>query len=114
MAITSEIIGKLGGGGVETIPVAISVSGNGTREIFRHIEATAEKPKLISVTGVGTYPASSTKRPVIEIGGTEWPTQSGDTPYSAVQVITEPSDIVFIGQGSGSGTFTGTVYVAEM
>ena len=114
MAITSEIIGKLGGGDVGTIPVAISVSGQGTREIFRHIEATAEKPKLISVTGVGGYPASSSKRPVIEIGGTEWPTQNGSTPYSAVQVITEPSDIVFIGQGSGSGSFTGTVYVAEM
>ena len=114
MAITSEIIGKLGGGGVETIPVAISVSGNGTREIFRHIEATAEKPKLISVTGVGSYGTSSTRRPVIEIGGTEWPTQSDSTPYSAVQVITEPSDIVFIGQGGSVGTFTGTVYVAEM
>ena len=114
MAITSEIIGKLGGGGVETIPVAISVSGQGTRELFRHIEATAEKPKLISVTGVGSYGSSSSRRPVIEIGGTEWPTQSGDTPYSAVQVITEPSDIVFIGQGGSIGTFTGTVYVAEM
>ena len=114
MAITSEIIGKLGGGGVETIPVAISVGGNGTREIFRHIEATAEKPKLISVTGVGNYSASDSRRPVIEIGGTEWPTQRGSTPYSAVQVITEPSDIVFIGQGTGDGTFTGTVYVAEM
>ena len=114
MAITSEIIGKIGGADVETIPVAISVRGNGTREIFRHIEATAEKPKLISVTGVGSYEAASNKRPVIEIGGTEWPTQNGSTPYSAVQVITEPSDIVFIGQGSGSGSFTGTVYVAEM
>ena len=114
MAITSEIIGKLGGGGVETIPVEISVSGNGTREIFRHIEATAEKPKLISVTGVGGYQTASTRRPVIEIGGTEWPTQSDSTPYSAVQVITEPSDIVFVGQGGNLGTFTGTVYVAEM
>ena len=114
MAITSEIIGKLGGADVETIPVAISVRGQGTREIFRHIEATAEKPKLISVTGVGSYGVSDTRRPVIEIGGTEWPTQSGSAPYSAVQVITEPSDIVFIGQGSGDGSFTGTVYVAEM
>ena len=114
MAITSEIIGKLGGGDVETIPVAISVSGLGTREIFRHIEATVEKPKLISVTGVGSYGASGSRRPVIEIGGTEWPTQTDSTPYSAVQVITEPSDIVFIGQGSGGGSFTGTVYVAEM
>ena len=114
MAITSEIIGKLGGADVETIPVAISVRGQGTREIFRHVEATAEKPKLISVTGVGSYGASDSRRPVIEIGGTEWPTQSGNTPYSAVQVITEPSDIVFISQGTGSGSFTGTVYVAEM
>ena len=114
MAITSEIIGKLGGADVEVIPVAISVIGSGTREIFRHIEATAEKPKLISVTGVGSYPASSGKRPVIEIGGREWPTQNGSTPYSAVQVITEPSDIVFIGAGTGDGSFTGTVYVAEM
>ena len=62
MAITSEIIGKLGGAGVETIPVAISVSGQGTREIFRHIEATAEKPKLISVTGVGNYLRSEERR----------------------------------------------------
>src|SRR5699024_6694325 len=101
-------------GGVETIPVAISVSGQGTREIFRHVEATAEKPKLISVTGVGSYVSASRRRPGIEIGGTEWPTQEGSTPYSAVQVITEPSDIVFISQGPADGSFTGTVYVAEM
>ena len=99
---------------METIPAAISVSGTGTREIFRHIEATAEKPKLISVTGVGSYLTSSTRNPVIEIGGTAWPTQNGNTPYSAVQVITEPSDIVFISQGGNEGTYTGTVYVAEM
>ena len=52
LAITSEIIGKLGGGDVETIPVSGTASGpNGSTATLATIEIPAGETWLIAVAG---------------------------------------------------------------
>ena len=68
MAITSEIIGKLGGR-VESVPVSMSGSGRDTKHLLTRVEVPAGKQVLVAVVGTFTTTQSSNGRPDFDIGG---------------------------------------------
>ena len=116
MAITSEIIGKLGGAGVEETPVA-------GREItaantpIHTIEVPAGKQVLATfIIRFSKIPASPSYYPSLRIGNTQ--SICGSTSYDVAisAVLTQTSALtVTAGAGVHSGTISGgTVYTAEM
>ena len=113
MAITSEIIGKLGGR-VEEEPVSGTASGGpGTTTLMTTITVPAGKTWLVAVIGTATSPATGRNGyPEIAIGNTR-ATFSGVGGVSAL--VTGTVEIHLRRNWSlGSDSFTGTVYTAEM
>lgn len=115
MAITSEIIGKLGGG-VEETPVSMSGSGAKARHLLTRVEVPAGKQVLVAVAGTFTSAQSANGRPDFEIG--EFVSLASSTTgahASASAVLTQSGDVNVITRTSiGTSTFVGTVYTAEM
>ena len=116
MAITSEIIGKLGGADVESVPVSMSGSGNGTKHLLTRVEVPAGKQVLVAVAGKFTATQPSSNRPDFDIGGFVSPASSPTGAHaSASAVLTQSGDVNVITRGAvGTSTFVGTVYTAEM
>ena len=115
MAITSEIIGKLGGR-VESVPVSMSGAGSGTKHLLARVEVPAGKQVLVGVVGKFTTTQASNSRPNFGIGGF---VSSADAEVnahaSASAVLTQSGDVSVITRSSlGASTFVGTVYTAEM
>ena len=114
MAITSEIIGKLGGAGVEVIPVEAEASGSpGSSAVIATIDIPAGETWLVAVIGTATTPATGRNGyPEIVIGNTR-AAFSGVGGASAL--VTGTVEIRLRRNWSlGSDSFTGTVYTAEM
>ena len=114
MAITSEIIGKLGGADVEVAPVSGTASeGPGTTTLMTTITVPAGKTWLVAVIGTVTTPATGRNGyPEIVIGNTR-AAFSGVGGVSAL--ATGTVEIRLRRNWSlGSDSFTGTVYTAEM
>ena len=115
MAITSEIIGKLGGGFVKEEPVSGSASGDvGSTLVLSTIEVPLGETWLISV--LGDAEANSTSRgnwADLYIGETKVAFPSG-----AVGVSAAATGTVDIGirrsRSYGSDSFTGTAYAVRM
>ena len=116
MAITSEIIGKLGGGGVESVPVSMSGSGSGTKHLLTRVEVPAGKQVLVGVIGKFTSTQASGVRPDFDIGGfVSYASTDTNAHASASAVLTQSGDVNVITRGGiGTSTFVGTVYTAEM
>ena len=115
MAITSEIIGKLGGG-VESVPVSMSGNGSGTKHLLTRVEVPAGKQVLVAVAGKFTSTQTSTARPDFDIGGfVSYASSSTNAHASASAVLTQSGDVnVITRSGIGTSTFVGTVYTTEM
>ena len=113
MAITSEIIGKLGGG-VEEVPVSGTVSGgSGTTTLMTTINVPAGKTWLVSVIGTVTTPATGLNGyPEIVIGNTR-AAFSGAGGASALATGTVGIRLRR-NYSISSDSFAGTVYTAEM
>ena len=115
MAITSEIIGKLGGGAdVEETPVSGTGSGGpGSTTLMTTITVPDGKTWLVAVIGTATTPATGRNGyPEIVIGNTR-AAFSGAGGASAL--VTGTVEILLRRNWSlGSDSFTGTVYTAEM
>ena len=114
MAITSEIIGKLGGAGVEETPASGTVSGDsGTTTLMTTVTVPAGKTWLVAVIGTATSQATGRSGyPEIVIGNTR-AAFSGVGGASAL--VTGTVEIRLSRNWAiGSDSFTGTVYTAEM
>ena len=113
MAITSEIIGKLGGR-VEETPVSGTVSGvSGTTTLMTTITVPAGKTWLVAVIGTATTPATGLNGyPEIVIGDKK-AAFKGEGGVSAL--VTGTAEIRLRRNYSiSSDSFAGTVYTAEM
>ena len=114
MAITSEIIGKLGGAGVEVIPVKGTVSGvSGTSVVLATIDIPAGERWLVAAVGTMTnYSSTQSNWAQIEIGGAK---SALDGPGGFADVAT---GVVSIGlarnRSNGFDSFTGHVYTVKM
>ena len=115
MAITSEIIGKLGGR-VESVPVSMSGSGNGTKYLLTRVEVPAGKQVLVGVVGKFTSTQTESARPDFDIGGfVSYASTDVNAHASASAVLTKSGDVNVITKSTlGTSTFVGTVYTAEM
>ena len=116
MAITSEIIGKLGGADVESVPVSMSGNGTGTKHLLTRVEVPAGKQVLVAVVGTFTTTQPGNGRPDFDIGGfVSYASTSTNAHASASAVLTQSGDVnVITRTANGTSTFVGTVYTAEM
>ena len=116
MAITSEIIGKLGGGDLESYPV--SVPENRPDTLLRAVTVPAGKKFLVAAEGYCPKEASSSQfRPTLYVGDVK---SSPSVRYGrfGVMAIAEQDVKVRFDTSSTSGinnsSFEGTVYVLEL
>src|SRR5699024_515660 len=116
LAITSEIIGKLGGAEVEVVPVSMSGSGVGKKHLLTRVEVPAGKQVLVGVVGKFTSTQTSNSRPDFDIGGfVSYASTDTNAHASASAVLTQSGDVnVLTRSNIGTSTFVGTVYTAEM
>ena len=116
MAITSEIIGKLGGTDVESVPVSMSGTGNGTKHLLTRVEVPAGKQVLVAVVGKFTATQPISGRPDFGIGGfVSYASTDTNAHASASAVLSQSGDVNVITRTPiGTSTFVGTVYTAEM
>ena len=116
MVITSEIIGKLGGGGVEEA----TVEGRGiesSNTVVHTVEVPPGKSLLVGfVCRFSKISSVSNNWPVIKVGNVAAVGGSTSTDFGISAIITETSDItISSGAGiNGAAISGGTVYTAEM
>ena len=114
MAITSEIIGKLGGAEVKVTPVSGSASGNaGTSVALATIDIPVGEQWLVAAVGTMTNDSSNkTYWCQIEIGGAK---SLLDGPGGFADVATGVVSIRMVrNRSSGSDSFTGHVYTVKL
>src|SRR5699024_6303363 len=116
MAITSELIGKLGGADVESVPVSMSGNGTNKKYLLTRVEVPAGKQMLVAVIGKFTTTQTVTGRPDFDIGGfVSYASTDKNAHASAAAVLTESGDVNVITRTAyGTSTFVGTVYTTEM
>ena len=113
MAITSEIIGKLGGR-VESTPISVpSLSGSGTNQVLHTVNIPPGEKWLVAVVGAGTAGSSSSSgMPRINIGGTRVPQSTGH--FASATIMAESGDVVLESNSSGTTSFEGNIYTVKM
>ena len=117
MAITSEIIGKLGGADVEVIPAEGEASGrSGSSEVIATIDVPAGETWLVAAIGQTTAGSSiPSYRPWIYLGGglSARPT-AGET-HGIARVATEPISLSIKREtSSGVDSYTGHAYAVKL
>ena len=113
MAITSEIIGKLGGADVESTPVTGSIANRAGTRTIHTIEVPAGETYLAVVIGSGTVSSGLNALLDISIGGKRT-RQNDGTHMTATAIISETSNISLHSDANGESTFTGHVYTVKM
>ena len=116
MAITSEIIGKLGGADVESVDVSMSGTGRDVEHAMTRVQVPAGKQVLVSLIGAFSSTQSSSSGANFKIGGFVSPAPATVGAHaSASAILTSSGDVAVITPGSvGVSTFSGTVYTVEM
>ena len=112
MAITSEIIGKLGGAGVEATPVSGTASNNDTPTLA-NIEIPAGETWLVSVVGTITNDRETEANwAALEVGSVSAKFNGA----SGVSIVATKSVTVRLRRNRtlGSDSFTGHVYTVKM
>ena len=116
MAITSEIIGKLGGADVEVIPVEGTASGpSGSSEVLATIDVPAGETWLVAAIGQTTAASSaSSYRPRLYLGNGISSSNSDGMHGLATTASETISFTIKRNYLSGSDTFTGHVYTVKL
>ena len=116
MAITSEIIGKLGGADVEVIPVEGEASGkSGSSKVIATIDVPAGETWLVAAIGqLTTGSAVNASLPDLHLGDEV----SVSAPTGTLGLATTASETVNFTikrrTASGSDSFTGHVYTVKL
>ena len=116
MAITSEIIGKLGGAGVEAETVAGKVITS-SNTVVHTVEVPPGKQVLVSFIGRFSKVSDlADKWPALRLGAVEAIARSTSRDVAISAVLTQTSTLtVSASSGIDSATLSGgTVYTAEM
>ena len=117
MAITSEIIGKLGGADVQSFPVEGSVYGSSDVTTLHTVEVLAGETWLVAVAGELQGPASSNQassQPDMRLGETTCRGVPRATPFGISAAITEPTAIELVSNHATGSSFTGHVYAVKL
>ena len=117
MAITSEVIGKLGGAEVEQIPVEVAASGGVGSEVVMHtVEVPEGETWLVAVYGNlnGAY-SDNYSSPQIYIGDTKLHQRAINGINSLAHVGAGTINVKLRrNTGNGSDSFTGHVYAVKI
>ena len=117
MAITSEIIGKLGGAGVEVIPAEGTASGRrATSETLATIDVPAGETWLVAAIGQVTAGSSvSSSLPELHLGGVSRSKAGPGETHGLATTATETVNFTIERNSrTGSDTFTGHVYAVKL
>ena len=117
MAITSEIIGKLGGAGVEVIPVeGVASGGRGSSKVIATIDVPAGETWLVAAIGkrIGAS-ATNASQPELHLGDVSIPGTGPNGTYGLATTATEPISLSIKREtSSGVDSFTGHVYAVKL
>ena len=117
MAITSEIIGKLGGGAdVESVEVD-GVTTNGSNITLHTVEvADGEEVLAVFIGRFSKLPSLANNNATLSLGGSTSTASVTNRDTAAAAVITKTSNVVLYGStGVNASTLTGgTVYTIKM
>ena len=117
MAITSEIIGKLGGEGAEVIPVNVTASGvMSSEEVFHTVEVPEGETWLVALHGNldSRFSGAATSAQLV-IGSTEFPQRALNGSIGLAHVGTGTMHVKMRRNTStGSDYFTGHVYTVKL
>ena len=116
MAITSEIIGKLGGAEVESVEVSGRVT-NGSNITLHTVEvADGEEVLAVFIGRFSKLPSLATAMATLRLGDSTSMASVTNRDTSVAAVITETSNVVLNGSaGVNTSTLTGgTVYTVKM
>ena len=117
MAITSEIIGKLGGADVEAIPVSGTASGSsGSSAVIATVDIPAGETWLVAAIGQKTAGSSfDSAQPELHLGDIKIPTRGSD---GTCGIATTASGTISFrikrNNSTGSDAFTGHVYTVKL
>ena len=117
MAITSEIIGKLGGGAdVETVEIAGRDTTGGSITLHTVEVAAGEEVLAVFIGRFSRLPGSDGLRGRLSIGDSTTRAHATNQDTAVAAVITETSDVVLAGGiNTNASTLTGgTVYTVKM
>ena len=117
MAITSEIIGKLGGAEVEQIPVEGIVSGGSGSEVVMHtVEVPAGETWLVALYGnLQSFSSGGTSSAQLVIGTTMLPPRAANGSNGLAHVGAGTIDVkLHRNNSSGSDSFAGHVYAVKL
>ena len=118
MAITSEIIGKLGGAGVEAIPVEGEASGrSGSSTVIATIDIPAGETWLVAAIGQTTAASSvsSSYQPMLYLGNEISSRRSSDGMHGLATTATESISLsIRRNYAAGTDSFTGHVYTVKL
>ena len=116
MAITSEIIGRLGGAGVEVIPVEGAASGpSGSSEVLATIDVPAGETWLVAAIGQTTAASSgSTKQPMLHLGNEIFSSNSAGVRGLATTASETVNFTIERNYSLGTDSFTGHVYTVKL
>jgi len=116
MAITSEIIGKLGGADIETVPVSATNGGGRGDTMLHTVHVPAGESWLIAVIG-DMSPASTTSSgaPDLMIGDIKTSRANTQDRMTVAGVHTGTVDVKMVkNNAGGTDSFTGHVYTVKM
>ena len=116
MAITSEIIGKLGGAEVEVTPVEGTASGIwGSEEVLHTVEVPEGETWLVALHGNLRSNSEGNNSVQLVIGTTELPTRAPNGIIGLAHVGAGTINVKLRrNTGSGSDSFTGHVYAVKL
>ena len=115
MAITSEIIGKLGGRVEEATVAGRDITASNV--VVHTVEVPAGKQVMVSFIGrFSKTPSNPTSWPVLRLGTSESTTGSTSRDVAISAILAESGSLtISAGSGALSATLSGgTVYTAEM
>lgn len=117
MAITSELIGKLGGADVEVIPVEASNSGNRGSEIILHtVEVPEGESWLIMVVGdMSSSSTSSNGAPDLMLGSIKTNRYKTQNRMTVAGIHTGTVDAKMVKNAAGgTDSFVGELYTVKL
>ena len=114
MAITSELIGKLGGGS-DVQHMAISFPGKRGDTVLGTATIQSGTTHLLVLIGTFAKSVASYTNIDIQIDGVAVGRPSNGGKYvSVAKVITSTSDIVLVNDSTSDNAFSGTLYLANL
>ena len=113
MAITSEIIGKLGVADVESVEVPGPVTAGSNQTLHKVEVAEGDRVLVVFIGRFSNLPTASGSRATLSVGESISKADVTNKDTAVAAILTEDSDIVLA--GSSSSTLSGgTVYTVKM